>query len=120
MRLPCAVVLGLMVFTLAGSARADDAAKLVGKWEVTKSGGETPVGSMVEFTKDGKVTANVTLEGKDLKFTGTYKLSGTKLRVDLALNEQKLDQEFTVKFNGDDEMTLEDAKKMTDTLKKKK
>ena len=120
MRLLCAAGLGLLVFVLAGSARADDTAKLVGKWEVTKSGGETPVGTTIEFTKDGKAIARVTLDGKDLKFNGTYKLVGPKLRLDLVLNEQKLDQEFTVKFNGDDEMTLEDVKKKTDTLKKKK
>lgn len=116
----CAVVLGLMVFALAGSVRADDATKLVGKWEVTKSSGETPVGSIVEFAKDGKVTANVTLDGKELKLTGTYKLDGAKLKMDLKLNEQKLDPEFTVKFNGDDEMVLEATDKTADTLKKKK
>lgn len=116
----CAAVLGLVVFTLAGSVQADDNTKLVGKWEVTKSGGDTPMGSLVEFTKDGKMTANVTLDGKDLKLTGTYKFDGKKLAVNLTLNEQKIDHEFTVKFNGDNEMTLEDADKKIDTLKKKK
>jgi uncharacterized protein (TIGR03066 family) len=116
----CAAVLGLVVFATAGSAKADDAAKLLGKWEVTKSGGDTPVGALVEFAKDGKMTANVTLDGKELKLAGTYKLDGTKLKVNLTLNEQKVDHEFMVKFNGDDELTLEDADKKVDTLKKKK
>ena len=120
MRPLCAAVLGLMVFATAGSVRADDAVKLLGKWEVTKSGGDTPVGSLVEFAKDNKMTANVNLDGKELKLTGTYKLEGTKLKVNLTLNEQKIDHEFTVKFNGDDELTLEDADKKVDTLKKKK
>ena len=115
----CAAVLGLVVFALAGSARADDTPKLLGKWEVTKSGGDTPVGTLVEFAKDGKMTANVTLDGKDLKLTGTYKLDGAKLKVNLTLNEQKIDHEFTIKFNGADELTLEDADKKVDTLKKK-
>ncbi|MBN9120861.1 MAG: hypothetical protein J0I06_17205 [Planctomycetes bacterium] len=116
----CAVVLGLVVLALAGSARADDAPKLLGKWEVTKSAGDTPVGTIVEFAKDGKMTADVTLDGKALKLSGTYKLEGTKLKVNLALNEQKIDPEFTVKFKGDDELELEDADKKVDTLKKKK
>jgi uncharacterized protein (TIGR03066 family) len=116
----CAAVLGLVVFALAGSATADDTSKLHGKWEVTKSGGDTPVGSIVEFAKDGKVTANVTLEGKELKLTGTYKLDGGKLKMNLTLNEQKLDPEFTVKFKSDDEVDLEDTDKKVDTLKKKK
>ena len=116
----CAAVLGLVVFATAGSAKADDAAKLLGKWEVAKSAGDTPVGTLVEFAKDGKMTANVTVDGKELKLTGTYKLDGTKLKVNLTLNEQKIDHEFAVKFNGDDELTLEDADKKVDTLKKKK
>src|SRR5215207_4360684 len=115
-----ATMLGLVVFVLVGSVKADDNAKLVGKWEVTKSGGDTPMGSLVEFTKDGKMTANVLLDGKDTKLTGTYKFDGKKLTVNLTLNEQKIDHELTVKFNGDDEMTLEDTDKKVDTLKKKK
>ena len=118
MKAICAAVLGLAVVASASSVRADDTAKLVGKWEVTKSGGEVPVGSLVEFTKDGKMTANVTLDGKELKLAGTYKLTGDKLKVNLMLNEQKIDHEFTVKFNKD-ELTLEDADKKVDTLKKK-
>jgi len=118
MKAMCAAVLGLVVVANAGSVRADDAAKLVGKWEVTKSGGEVPVGSLVEFTKDGKMTANVTLDGKELKLAGTYALKGDKLKVNLVLNEQKIDHEFTIKFDKD-ELTLEDADKKVDTLKKK-
>jgi hypothetical protein len=39
MRPLCAAVLGLMVFATAGSARADDAVKLLGKWEVVSDKG---------------------------------------------------------------------------------
>ena len=116
----CAAVLGLVVFALAGSVRADDTPKLIGKWEVTKSGGDTPVGAVVEFAKDGKMTADVNIDGKDLKLTGTYKLDGKKLKVNLTFNDQKVEHEFTVTFKGDDEMTLEDDDKKVDTLKKKK
>jgi uncharacterized protein (TIGR03066 family) len=116
-----AAVLGLAtVFALAGSAKADDTAKLIGKWEVTKSNSETPMGTIVEFAKDGKMTATVNADGKDLKLTGTYKLDGKKLKVNLTLNDQKIEHEFTVSFKGDDELTLEDSDKKVDTLKKKK
>ncbi|QJW97906.1 TIGR03066 family protein [Frigoriglobus tundricola] len=117
----CAAVLGLAtMFALAGSARADDTAKLLGKWEVTKSGGETPVGTVVEFAKDGKMTANLSLDGKDLKLEGTYKLDGKKLSVKLKLNEEKIEHDFTITFKGDDELHLEDGDKKVDSLKKKK
>lgn len=119
MRLLCAAVVGLAVLASAAPAKADDAAKLIGKWEVTKSGGDTPVGALVEFAKDGKMSANVTLDGKELKLTGTYKLDGKKLKVNLMINEQKIEHEFTVTFKGDDELQLEDPDKKVDTLKKK-
>jgi uncharacterized protein (TIGR03066 family) len=115
----CAAVLGVAVFALAGYAKADDAAKLVGKWEVTKSGGDTPVGAVVDFQKDGKMTATANLDGKDLKLTGTYKFDGKKLKVDLKLGEDKIGHEFDVKFKGDDEVTFTDGDK-ADTLKRLK
>lgn len=116
----CAGVLGLaMVFAVSGTAKADDVAKLLGKWEVTKSSGETPVGTVVDFQKDGKMTASVTLEGKEVKLTGTYKLDGKKLKINLMLNDQKIEHEFTPKFKSDTELELEDNDKKVDTLKKK-
>jgi uncharacterized protein (TIGR03066 family) len=115
----CATVLGsVVVFASAAWVRADDAEKLIGKWEVTKSGGDTPVGAVVEFTKDGKMTADVPVDDKRVKLAGTYKLDGKKLKVNLTLNEQKIDYELTVAFKGDEELTLEDPDKKTDTLKK--
>jgi uncharacterized protein (TIGR03066 family) len=116
----CAAALAVAVLALAGHAKAaDDAAKLVGKWEVTKSGGDTPVGAVVDFQKDGKMAAAVNLDGKDVKLTGTYKFDGKKLKVDLKLGEDKIEHEFDVKFKGADEMTLTDGEK-TDTLKRLK
>lgn len=115
-----AAALGLALFALATNARADDTPKLLGKWEVTKTTGDTPVGTVVDFAKDGKMTAAVTLEGKEVKLDGTYKLDGKKLALKLTLGEQKLDQDFTITFKGDDGLELEDADKKVDTLKKKK
>ncbi|MFM8273772.1 MAG: DUF5640 domain-containing protein, partial [Gemmata sp.] len=108
------------LFAPAGPARADDTPKLLGRWEVAKSTGDTPVGTVVEFLKDGKLTAAVNLDGKDLKLDGTYKLDGKTLHIKLTLNEQKVEQDFTVAFKGDDGLELEDKDKKVDTLKKKK
>lgn len=110
----------LVVIALAGHARADDAPKLLGKWEVTKSTGDTPAGTVVEFQKGGKLTATVTIEDKAVKLDGTYKLDGKKLTVALTLNEQKLEHDFTATFKGDDGLELEDADGKVDTLTKKK
>jgi uncharacterized protein (TIGR03066 family) len=66
------------------------------------------------------MTATVTLDGKEVKLSGTYKLDGKKLKVDLKLGEEKIEHEFTVKFKSDEELELEDSDKKVDTLKKKK
>jgi uncharacterized protein (TIGR03066 family) len=116
----CAAALGLAVFFVAAPAKADDADKLLGKWEVTKSGGETPMGTIVEFAKDGKMTAIVNLDGKDVKLTGTYTLKDKKLAVKLKLDDQDINHDFTIKFPTDDSLELEDKDKKIDTLKKKK
>jgi uncharacterized protein (TIGR03066 family) len=120
MKLLRVALLGVAVFALAASARADDAAKLLGKWEVTKSTGETPVGTVVDFQKDGKVAVVAKIDGNEVKLTGTYKLDGKKLKINLTLNEQKIDHDFTAKFKSDTELELEDTDKKVDTLKKKK
>lgn len=120
MKALCAVAIGLVACALAGTARADEAneAKLVGKWEVTKTTGETPVGTVVEFAKGGTMTATLTLDGKELKLPGKYSFDGKKLSVDLKLNEQQHKHDFAVALKGD-VIELEDAEKKVDTLKRK-
>lgn len=115
-----AAAFALTVFALAGHAKADDTPKLIGKWEVTKTTGDTPVGAVVEFAKGGKLSVTINNEGKDVKLDGTYKLDGKKLAVKLTLNEQKIEHDLTVTFKGDDALELEDSDKKVDTLKKKK
>ena len=54
-----ALVLGVLAVGLCSPAAADEKdypKDIVGKWEITKSD-LAPVGSIVEFTKDGKVLA---------------------------------------------------------------
>ena len=122
MKILLAAVFGFAALALAGTApaKADDTAKLLGKWEVTKSTGDTPVGAIVEFAKDGKLAITISNEGKDVKLDGTYKLDGKKLAVKLTLGEQKVEHDLTATFKGADGLELEDGDKKVDTLKKKK
>ena len=117
----CATVLGLVVFVANGAVRADDADKLIGKWEITKSDNEAPVGTVVEFMKDGKMKAVVKHDGADLNLTGTYKLDGKKLSVKLMLGDEKIEHDYTITFKDKDEtLEMADADKKVATLKKKK
>jgi len=120
-----AVVLGLVAaFGLAGSAGAEDkkddnATKIVGKWEITKAGGDVPAGSTIEFTKDGKLAAVIKGDGKDLKLDGTYKIDKDKLTVKITVENQTVEETVTIKKLTDADLELEDKDKKVDVLKKK-
>jgi len=108
-----------------GPAAADDkvdAAKLVGKWELTKSSDENaPKGAMVEFTKDNKVTITFNANGKEVKLEGTYKVEADKLTVKLSLPGGKDNEDTdTVKSLTDDKLVLIDKEKKENEFTKKK
>lgn len=115
-----ALMLGVLV--LAGTSRAqdDNAKKIVGKWEITKAAGGAPVGSIIEFTKDGKMSAAIKIEGMEIKLEGTYKLEKDKLEVKLKTPDMTIEETLTIKKLTDDAMELEDKDKKTDELKKVK
>ena len=111
---------GLIVLT-AGSGTAadeDNAKKIVGKWEVTKSGSDLPTGSTVEFTKDGKLTAIV--KGDDTKIEGTYKVEKEKLTVKLKVADQSIEETVTITKLTDDALELKDKDAKVDVFKKLK
>src|SRR5262245_21332833 len=85
-----------------------DAAKLVGKWEVTKSETAGLKGAVVEFTKDGKLTVAAEIEGTKREFTGTYTVDGDKLTVKLKPKEggEENSDTDTIKSVTDDKIVL--------------
>lgn len=118
-----AVVLGVAVFGVAGFSPAaddDNAKKLVGTWEITKSGSDLPAGSVIEFTKDGKLNVTLKLDGKDEKIAGTYKVQKEQLMVTLKAGEETIDETVTIKKLTDDALVIEDKDKKVDEFKKKK
>jgi uncharacterized protein (TIGR03066 family) len=100
-----------------------DAAKLVGKWEMTKSSDENaPKGAIVEFTKDGKLTITVDLNGKKLEIGGKYKVEGDQLTVTVTPPDGgKEDSDTdTIKSMTDEKVVLVDKKGKETELTKKK
>jgi len=124
MRTLSALVLGAAVLGLIGSATADDTdefgKKIVGKWKVTQTKTEAPVGMLVEFTKDGKLTLSATDKGKEHKAEGTYSVEKDKLKYKLQLSDRTVEETETIKKLTDDEMELEDKDKKGTTLKREK
>jgi uncharacterized protein (TIGR03066 family) len=115
-----ALVLGVLILSGSATAQDDNAKKIVGKWEITKAGGGAPVGSVIEFTKDGKLNAVIKIEGMEIKMDGTYKLEKEKLSVTLKTAEMTVEETLTIKKLTDEAMELEDKDKKIDELKKVK
>lgn len=110
---------GFAVCLVAAGARAEDAdlgKMLVGKWEITKTAeGAPPVGTVVEFTKDGVVKvkgkmgdSEFAMEGKykveTHKFTCTFK-DGDKEKV--IVHDAVKITDKTMSFKGDDGKVIE-------------
>jgi uncharacterized protein (TIGR03066 family) len=111
---------GLMVATagLGSAADDDNAKKIVGKWEITKSGSDLPTGSTVEFTKDGKLAA--VIKGDDTKLEGSYKVEKEKLTVKLKVGDQSIEEVVTITKLTDDALELKDKDAKVDVFKKLK
>ena len=116
-----ALALGGLIVVTAGFATAaddDNAKKIVGKWEITKSGSDLPVGSTVEFTKDGKLSA--VIKGDDTKLEGTYKVEKEKLTVKLKVGDQSVEETVTITKLTEDALELKDKDTKVDVFKKLK
>jgi len=87
---------------------------------VTKAQTDVPVGTVVEFTKDGKLHAVVKADGMELKIEGTYEVKKDQLTLKLKLGDQSVEETSTIKKLTDDALELEDKDKKVDVLKKKK
>jgi uncharacterized protein (TIGR03066 family) len=112
---------------VVGFGRAEDkkldAAKLVGKWELTKSTDEgAPKGAIVEFMKDSKLTITFELGGKKIEMGGTYKLDGDKLTVTIKPpdgGKEETDTDTIKTFTDDMLVLIDKDKKETEFTKKK-
>ena len=93
------------------------AAKLLGKWEVTKAPEANLVGAIITFEKEGKMTAVIKQDGQEQKLDGTYKVEKDVLTVEVAGNTHT----HAIKKVTADTLELEVKEaNATMTLKKKK
>jgi uncharacterized protein (TIGR03066 family) len=121
MRSLCVAALGAVMIVCAGTARAqdDNAKKIVGAWEVTKSANDLPIGTIVEF-KDGKLRVAMKMNGADITYEGTYNVEKDQLTIKMKIGDQDLNATSTIKKLSDDALEIEDKDKKIDILKKKK
>ena len=111
-----------LVLTLPVAAKANaNKDKLVGVWEVVKAEqGALPVGSTVEFGKDGKAKVTAVREGKESSVEGTFAVEGSKLTVTLKHGEKDVKHAITIKKLTDAEFVSENDKGKTAEFKRKK
>ena len=117
------IVRGARLHRLHGVARQIEqhAEKLVGVWEVVKAEqGALPVGSTIDFGKDGKAKVTAVREGKESTAEGTYVVDGTKLTVTLKHGEKEVKHAITIKKLTDTEFVSENEKGKTAEFKRKK
>lgn len=118
-----AAVMALVVFG-AGLVRADDKKavdkdKLVGKWKVIKAEG-VPPGTIVEFTKDGKMKISIEMDGMKLDLDGTYKVEGDKLHTAMKLGDKEEKDIDTIKTLTADKLSIIDKEGKAADLEKVK
>ena len=113
-----------VVCLLGTGARADekDFPKLiVGSWMVSKADeGTLPKGSVIEFSKDGKVKAVVKKDDAEMTIEGTYKLDGKKMTLIVTIDGTEKTNSVTIDKLSDTELAVEgdDGKKVEFTKKK--
>jgi uncharacterized protein (TIGR03066 family) len=117
------LVAGVMVCALTFGVRAEENSKLlVGAWEVVKADKETiPVGSVVEFAKDGKMKVVHKAEGGDKTAEGTYTVTGDKFTFTLKVAPDKeVKKTIAIKKLTDTDLSTADEDGKTVDLKRKK
>lgn len=114
-----AVVAGLAGLGARADEKKDIAKLIVGKWEATKADeGTLPVGSMVEFTKDGKL--KVSVKDSDMTLEGTYKIEGNKFHMTMKVGDDEHKQTINIKKITENELSTSDNEGKVVELKRKK
>jgi uncharacterized protein (TIGR03066 family) len=117
---------GLVVSAAAAAEddkdKAPDKAKIVGTWVLVKADSKNtpPPGTVVEFTKDGKMKITVTVEEKKLTLNGSYAIEGDKLKTKVTSPDgQESSDTDTITKLTDKELSLKDTKGQKTEFKKK-
>ena len=124
------LAVGIVVGLLSASARAEEkkedkkidyAKMIVGKWEAIKAGeGTIPVGTVVEFTKDGKLKIAGKKDDVEIALEGTYKVEGNKFTFKMKIGDEEKEQTITITKLTETEMATKNKDDQVVELKRKK
>ena len=119
---------GVMVCALSANVRAEEKAEkkdnaklLMGSWEAVKAAeGSLPVGSVVEFGKEGKMKVSHKVNDKDVTTEGTYKVDGDKFTIVIKNGDNEAKMTITIKKISDKELVTANEEGKVVEFKKKK
>ncbi len=115
-----AAILSLASAGGRGDDKTDYAKLIVGKWEVTKAEpGTVPEGTLIEFTKDGKMKVSAKKDGTDVTIEGTYKVEKNTFTMALKIGDEERKQTITITKISEKEMSTKDKDGKAVELKKK-
>jgi len=118
------LAVGAVVCLAGGGARAADNEKMiVGQWEISKpaeGGGGLPKGSVVEFSKDGKIKVTAKKGDTDAVMEGTYKVDGDSFTATLKAGEEERKQTLEIVKLTETELHVKNKDGKVSELTKKK
>src|SRR5579875_60070 len=119
---PISCLLCIGVIWAAPAPSLSNQMRILGVWEVTKSDDGTPVGTTIEFAKDGKLKVTTKAGDQVLNLEGTYKVKGDKLTITLKPpeSEKELTDIVTITKLTDKVLITKDEQGKVDEFKRKK
>ena len=123
LRIPTVAVLvaSLLSSLEADEKKSDNKTLIVGVWELTKAdNGGPPVGTTMEYTKDGKIKMIGKADGKEIAANGTYVVEGNKFKGTLKSPDREEKGTVTIKKLNDKELVTEDDAGRVLEFKRKK
>ena len=117
----CLLTAGVRADDKKDEKKADNAKLIVGKWKITKARQNgPPEGTQIEFTKDGKISITVEVNGEKRMLEGTYKLDGNKMTITREQNGQENKQDVTIKKLDDTKLVVSGAEDQESELTRQK
>jgi uncharacterized protein (TIGR03066 family) len=101
--------------------KPDYAKLLIGSWEATKTAPDAlPVGTLVDFDKEGKLRITHNRDGMKNTIEYSYKVDGDKFIVEGKFDGTAVKHTVTIKKISDMELVTEDEKGKNTEFKRKK
>ena len=118
--LGCFVLVALSSPASAADDKADNKAKIVGTWSVTKVGTDLPPEAVLVFSKDGKLKITGKVKDKTFTVEGTYSVKGDKLTVVMKAGDKEHQETMNIKTLTDKKLVTADDKGKEDEFERKK